>query len=360
MTEKARIHIRLKRQYLPKRNRAAEGLGLLLLFAFFIFFAVLRDELMRWATILCSEKNIAFTTLPLAILAAVAVILNLSAKLRDEFPEEARCFFQTMGFRTPDFILLELYSVFPRGAAGALFVVLILYGSASSWRTVLAFLAILIFIAAGALTVFRLTLLTDRLRAGCVKRTRFTNWLFFHNKYLAFFFGESSAARKAPDFWVDVLLVAAAMGFFLYFRLNFFVGAYVVLWLSSVIVPDCYRYDANRAFLFRVLKMDRKRYLRHKYFDLILISELFLAVYTLAGVFRGAANPLGAILTFLVLSLYGAVVQLGAHLVCIRNFPRYTVAGSILYALLSLLPLVPLFLTAFWTRKNKEILQDAL
>lgn len=354
------IHVRLTRKYYLVRKRAETIFYHLIVLAFFIFFAVLRDELIRWSTILCSRKNIVFTTLPLAVLAAVIVILNLSTKLRDEFPEEARCFFQTIGFHTPDFILLELYSVLPRGAVGALFVVLIRYGSAFSWRTVLAFFAALVFIAAGALTVFRLTLLTDRLRAGRVKRARLVNRLFFHNRYLAFFYGEYSEARKTPDFWVDLLLVAAAAGFFLYFRLNFFVGAYVVLWLSSVAVPDCYRYDAKRVFLFRVLKMGRKGYLRYKYFDLILISELFLAVYMIAGVFCGTVNPLRAILTFLVLSLYGAVIQLGAHLVCIRDFPRNTVAGSILYALLSLLPLAPLFLTAFWTRKNKEILQDAL
>lgn len=71
-------------------------------------------------------------------------------------------------------------------------------------------------------------------------------------------------------------------------------------------------------------------------------------------------NPAAAAVLFLAMSAYGAVLLFGANLVCIRDFPKYSVGGSILYALLSLIPFLPLFLAAFLYWKTKKMLTAEL
>lgn len=357
---KAVAHLKLKRLYTQRKNHAESIFYLLALAALFVFFAVLRDELVQWAGAFCLRRNIVFTTRPIAALAAVFAALNLNTKLCDEFPPEARSFYKIMGFERPDFVLLELLTILFRGAAEALFITVFRYGPLFSWRTVLYFLEVLILLLAGALALFHLNVLKGGLQTRRVKGLRLINKMFFRHRHLSFLYGDFTAGRKVPDLWVDIILIILTIVFCVYFQINFTIGAYFIVWLSAVAASDCYRYDAKRIFLFRVLKMNKARFLRYKLFDLFFMSEFFLAVYAVAALARGTVNPAAAAFSFLTMSVYGAVTQLGANLVCIRDFPKYSIAGSVFYALLSLIPFAPFFLTAFLFWKMKPKLQAEL
>jgi hypothetical protein len=352
---KAVAHLKLKRLYTQRKNHAESIFYLLVLVALFIFFAVLRDELVRWAGEFCLRRNIVFTTRPVAALAAVLAALNLNTKLCDEFPPEARAFYKIMGFERPDFVLLELLTILFRGAAEALFITVFRYGLLFFWRAVFYFFEILISMLAGALALFRLNVLKGGLQTRRVKGLRLVNKMFFRHRHLSFLYGDFTAGRKVPDLWVDIILIILTIVFCVYFQINFTIGLYFVVWISAAVAADCYRYDANRIFLFQVLRMNKVQFLRYKLFDMFFMSEFFLAVSTVAALARGTVNLATAAFAFFALSVYGAVMQLGANLVCIRAFPRYAVAGSVLYALLSFIPFAPFFLTAFlfWKMKAK-------
>ena len=244
--------------------------------------------------------------------------------------------------------------IFPQSLAESYFIVTFVSRFGITPRKLMLFPAVELAMLFGAFLFFRSKVTLKKLCIGNAGEKKNVCLLFFREKHLAFFYRGVLEARKTPDVWTGIILLAVSVWFLLRYKLSYYLGAYLITWLSMIGTPDCYRYDEENVLLFRVLRMSRKNFMYGKLFDLFSVSELVLLFYTIADLVSGVAAFPYATVYFLLISLYSFLVMWGANFICVRGYPDHhkSFAHMIVYSLLSMIPFATPVLAAFMIRKK--------